>query len=375
MSRPRLLGSSMEPLADLHEAQTRTSQLFVELERSFPIAGFIRPVTTGPEDWLVKLRSFHPRREAWRGRAALSPRAFRRRTELAEEQLERLDGLYDLILQTQTLFAPGDDASQRPYAIYADNTYSLTRKLFPAWAPLSKTADRDWLELEQKTFREARAVFGKTRWVCKAVAQDYSCDPATVFPVGGGTSSIVATLEGKSYARRIALFVGNKYELKGVPTLLEAWRTVREQLPEALLWIVGVDPPRRVRKDLPSVQWLGYVTDRAELDALYRDASVFVLPTQFEAWGNAVAEAMGFGLPCVTTDVGGLPEVVDDGKTGVLVPPRDPDALAAELIALLSDPARAEALGRAGYEKARTQMTWKAVADRIAPHLEDAASG
>ena len=375
MSRPRLLGSSMEPLADLHEAQTRTSQLFVELERSFPIAGFIRPVTTGPEDWLVKLRSFHPRREAWRGRAALSPRAFRRRTELAEEQLERLDGLYDLILQTQTLFAPGDDASQRPYAIYADNTYSLTRKLFPAWAPLSKTADRDWLELEQKTFREARAVFGKTRWVCKAVAQDYGCDPATVFPVGGGTSSIVATLEGKSYARRIALFVGNKYELKGVPTLLEAWRTVREQLPEALLWIVGVDPPRRVRKDLPSVQWLGYVTDRAELDALYRDASVFVLPTQFEAWGNAVAEAMGFGLPCVTTDVGGLPEVVDDGKTGVLVPPRDPDALAAELIALLSDPARAEALGRAGYEKARTQMTWKAVADRIAPHLEDAASG
>lgn len=375
MSRPRLLGSSMEPLADLHEAQTRTSQLFVELERSFPIAGFIRPVTTGPEDWLVKLRSFHPRREAWRGRAALSPRAFRRRTELAEEQLERLDGLYDLILQTQTLFAPGDDASQRPYAIYADNTYSLTRKLFPAWAPLSKTADRDWLELEQKTFREARAVFGKTRWVCKAVAQDYSCDPATVFPVGGGTSSIVATLEGKSYARRIALFVGNKYELKGVPTLLEAWRTVREQLPEALLWIVGVDPPRRVRKDLPSVQWLGYVTDRAELDALYRDASVFVLPTQFEAWGNAVAEAMGFGLPCLTTDVGGLPEVVDDGKTGVLVPPRDPDALAAELIALLSDPARAEALGRAGYEKARTQMTWKAVADRIAPHLEDAASG
>ena len=375
MSRPRLLGSSMEPLADLHEAQTRTSQLFVELERSFPIAGFIRPVTTGPEDWLVKLRSFHPRREAWRGRAALSPRAFRRRTELAEEQLERLDGLYDLILQTQTLFAPGDDASQRPYAIYADNTYSLTRKLFPAWAPLSKTADRDWLELEQKTFREARAVFGKTRWVCKAVAQDYSCDPATVFPVGGGTSSIVATLEGKSYARRIALFVGNKYELKGVPTLLEAWRTVREQLPEALLWIVGVDPPRGVRKDLPSVQWLGYVTDRAELDALYRDASVFVLPTQFEAWGNAVAEAMGFALPCVTTDVGGLPEVVDDGKTGVLVPPRDPDALAAELIALLSDPARAEALGRAGYEKARTQMTWKAVADRIAPHLEDAASG
>jgi glycosyltransferase involved in cell wall biosynthesis len=124
---------------------------------------------------------------------------------------------------------------------------------------------------------------------------------------------------------------------------------------------------------LPSVQWLGYVTDRAQLDAFYRDASVFVLPTQFEAWGNAVAEAMGCGLPCVTTNVGGLPEVVDDGSTGVLVPPRDPDALAAGLVALLSDPARAEKLGHAGYAKARAQMTWKAVADRMTPHLEAAA--
>jgi len=375
VSRPRLLGASMEALADLHDTPTRSSQLFVELGRNFPIAGFIRPVVTGPDDWLVKLRSFHPRRDAWRGRAALSPRAFRRRTELAEEQLERRDGLYDLILQTQTLFAPGNDAARRPYVIYADNTYSLTRKLFPAWAPLSTTADREWLELERKTFREARAVFGKTRWVCRAVVQDYGCDPATVFPIGGGTNSIAATLADKSYARRTALFVGNKYELKGVPTLLEAWSKVRDRLPEALLWIVGVDPPRGVRRELPSVQWLGYVTDRTELDSLYRDASVFVLPTQFEAWGNAVAEAMGYGLPCITTDVGGLPEVVDDGRTGVLVPPRDPDALAAGLIALLSDPARAEELGRAGYEKARTQMTWKAVADRMTPHLEDAADG
>ena len=163
MSRPRLLGASMEPLADLHESQTRSSQLFVELGRTFPVAGFIRPVLTGPQDWLVKVRSFHPSREAWRGRAALSPHAFRRRTELAGEQLERREGLFDLVLQTQTLFAPGNDAARWPYVIYADNTYSLTRKLFPAWAPLSKSADREWLELERETFREARAVFGKTR--------------------------------------------------------------------------------------------------------------------------------------------------------------------------------------------------------------------
>ncbi|HET7555973.1 MAG TPA: glycosyltransferase family 4 protein [Gaiellaceae bacterium] len=371
MSRPRLLGASLEPLVDLHETQTRSSQLFVELGRSFPIAGFIRPVLTGTADWTVKLLAFHPRREAWRGRAALSPRAFRRRSKLAERQLARRDGLYDLVLQVQTLFAPG----RRPYVIYTDNTYSLTRRLYPAWAPLSKRADREWLELERTTFCEARAVFGKSRWVCEAIVDDYGCDPARVHPVGGGANSLAATLEGKTHARRIALFVGNKYELKGVPTLLEAWAIVRERLPEALLWIAGLDAPGDARGQLPSVHWLGYVSDRRGLDALYRDASVFVLPSQFEAWGNAVAEAMGCGLPCVVTDVGGLPELVEDGKTGVLVPPRDADALAAALIALLSDPARAAKLGRAGYEKARTQLTWRAVADRMSPHLEAAADG
>jgi glycosyltransferase involved in cell wall biosynthesis len=365
----------MEPLADLHETQTRSSELFVELGRSFPIAGFIRPVPTGPADWTVKALAFNPRRDAWRGRAALSPRAFRQRSELAEEQLARRDGLYDLLFQVQTLFAPGTRPEPRPYVIYTDNTYSLTRKHYPAWAPLSKKADREWLELERKTFREARFTFGWSQWVCEAIVNDYGVDPALVLPVGAGGNVSLAPPEGKSYARRIALFVGNKYELKGVPTLLEAWELVREQLPDALLWIVGVDRPRRGADHLPSVQWFGYVHDRQQLEELYADASLFVLPTQFEAYGQVVVEAMGHALPCVTTDVGALPELVDDGKTGVLVPPRSPEPLAAALISLLSDPATSERLGRAGYARAAQELTWKAVAERMSPYLVAAARG
>jgi len=371
VSRPRLLGASMEPLADLHETQTRSSQLFVELGRSFPIAGFVRPVVSGPEDWLVKLRSFHPRRDAWRGRAALSPRAFRRRTELVEEQLERREGLYDLVFQVQTLFSSGE----RPYVIYTDNTYSLTRRHYPAWAPLSKRADREWLELERETFRAARFIFGWSRWVCEAIVDDYGCEPALVLPVGAGGNAALAPPGGKSYARRIALFVGNKYELKGVPTLLEAWSLVRDELQDALLWIVGVDRPRHAGEHLHSVQWFGYVSDRQRLEELYADATLFVLPTQFEAYGQVVVEAMGKALPCVTTDVGALPELVEDGRTGVLVPPRDPERLAEALVSLLSDPDQAERLGRAGYVKARDQLTWRAVAERMALHLDAAARG
>ena len=370
MSRPRLLAASLEPLLNYKDEPTRTSGLFVELERLFPLAGFVRPTIHGPGDWAAKATAFHPNRDAWRGRAWLSPLAFRLRTEAVEQQLARRDGEYDLILQLQTLFAPG--TQPRPYVIYTDNIYTQTRRFYRTWAPLSGRAERQWRELEKSTFRNAQAVFGMSRWVCQAIIDDYGCDPSVVIPVGAGANSLSATNQDKSYARRIALFVGNKYELKGVPTLLEAWEIVRERLPEALLWIAGVDPPRGVRDRFPSVQWFGYVSDRRQLDELYADASVFVLPTQFEAYGHVVVEAMGSGLPCVTTNVGALPELVDDGVTGLLVPPRDPAALAEALIGLLSDPDRAERMGRAGQQKVVEQLTWRAVAERMAPYLEAA---
>ena len=370
MSRPRLLAASLEPLLNYKDEPTRTSGLFVELELLFPLAGFVRPTIRGPGDWAAKARAFHPNRDAWRGRAWLSPLAFRLRTEAAEQQLARRDGEYDLVLQLQTLFAPG--TQPRPYVIYTDNTYTQTRRFYRAWAPLGINTERRWRELEKTTFRQARAVFGMSRWVCEAIVDDYGCDPSVVIPVGAGANSLASPDEGKSYGRRIALFVGNKYELKGVPTLLEAWTVVRERLPDALLWIVGVDPPRGVRERFHSVEWFGYVSDRRQLDELYADASVFVLPTQFEAYGHVVVEAMGSALPCVTTNVGALPELVDDGVTGLLVPPREPGALAEALIKLLSDPARAERMGRAGQKKVVEQLTWRAVAERMTPYLEAA---
>jgi glycosyltransferase involved in cell wall biosynthesis len=369
VSRPRLLGAALEPLHDYREARTRTSRLFIELERLFPLAGFVRPVLRGPTDWWVKLRAFHPDRDSWRGRAWLSPLAFRLRSELAGRQLARRDGLYDVIFQMQTLFAPGRHLI-RPYVIYTDNTYTLTREHYPAWAPLGSRAARQWTELERVTFQHASAVFGTSEWVCEAIRNDYGCDPARVVAVGAGSNSL-ADIERKAYARRIALFVGNKYELKGVPTLLEAWSIVGRELPDALLWIVGLEPRGRV-DHLPTVQWFGWLDDRKRLDELFAEASLLVLPSRFEAFSNALLEGMGNGLPCVATAVGGTPEIVDEGTTGLLVPPGEPEPLAAALIQLLSDPDKAERFGRAGRQKVLEDLNWGAVARRMAPHIEAA---
>jgi glycosyltransferase involved in cell wall biosynthesis len=106
------------------------------------------------------------------------------------------------------------------------------------------------------------------------------------------------------------------------------------------------------------VDWL----EPRPLAALLARARAAVLPSREESFGNAIAEAMAVGCPVIATRVGSVPEIVDADRTGVLVPPDDPAALAEAIDALLADPDRAAALARAGREHVRARFTWDAVA-------------
>ena len=81
------------------------------------------------------------------------------------------------------------------------------------------------------------------------------------------------------------------------------------------------------------------------LEALFARATVFTMPTLWEPFGIAFLDAMACGVPCVGTAIEAVPEIVEAGRTGVLVPPGDPVALADALVALLADPARAREMG------------------------------
>lgn len=104
---------------------------------------------------------------------------------------------------------------------------------------------------------------------------------------------------------------------------------------------------------------------RDDVPALLAAADALVLPSWVEGLPLVVLEAMAAGVPVVASSVGGTPEAVVDGETGLLVPPRDADALARALDGLLSDPARARALGEAGRLRARERFDADAAAQRI----------
>jgi glycosyltransferase involved in cell wall biosynthesis len=119
---------------------------------------------------------------------------------------------------------------------------------------------------------------------------------------------------------------------------------------------------------------LGFVPHH-ELPPLYERAAVVAVPSHREGFGVACAEAMAYGRPVVASAVGGLLDLVVDGETGLLVPPRDVEALRAALERLLGDTELRRRLGEAGRERIRQHFTWPAVIDRTIQAYEDALAG
>jgi glycosyltransferase involved in cell wall biosynthesis len=120
----------------------------------------------------------------------------------------------------------------------------------------------------------------------------------------------------------------------------------------------------RTLQIMDQVHFLGHV-EHGKLPAHYAKADLLVLPSRMESFGLVLVEAMACGLPVVATRVGGIPEVVEDGVTGLLVPPNDPEALAEGINSLLEDPDRMKAMGARGRERAKEHFTWDTVAKRL----------
>ncbi|MGB9739671.1 glycosyltransferase family 4 protein [Chloroflexus sp.] len=165
----------------------------------------------------------------------------------------------------------------------------------------------------------------------------------------------------------LLLFVGRLQPWKGVETAIRAL----PQIPQAVLLIAGDGEDRArlaaIANELglnERVQFLGSVP-RLQLPALYASVDLLVATSYAsETFGIGPVEAQACGLPVVATRFGGFPEVVADGQTGLLVPPRDPVALAAAVNELLADPGRRAAMAAAAPAWA-AQFAWPAVVDRI----------
>ena len=173
------------------------------------------------------------------------------------------------------------------------------------------------------------------------------------------------------------LCVGRAVDKKGLDDLLHAlaelprelhWRLVHVGGGPLLPALAGLAQSLKVAE---RVQWQGAQAHAGVLDA-YRNADIFVLASRVSPDGdrdglpNVLLEAQSQRLACVATSVSGIPELIEDGRTGLLVEPRTPKALARALARLIGDPALRRALGDAGFTRTTTDFSLQAGADRLA---------
>ena len=178
------------------------------------------------------------------------------------------------------------------------------------------------------------------------------------------------------------MYVGRLSIEKGVLELLEAWRDVGS--PNRILILVGPDMPGPLdagpaaRKFVAEhglqdrVIFHGASTDTARL---LRAADVYVQPSHYESFSNALIEAMATGLPVVASRVGGMLDCIVDGENGLLATPKDAADLAVKLRALLDDPARAERLGAKARQTVVDQFSEPVIMRRFAQLFRDVARG
>ena len=183
------------------------------------------------------------------------------------------------------------------------------------------------------------------------------------------------TGNGISLDRPYVIFVGRITRQKGLPVLLRAAARLdpgvqlvicagQPDTPELADEVTRLaDGLRRTRS---GVVWLPRMLDKREVIQLLSHATAFACPSLYEPLGIVNLEAMACGTAVVASRTGGIPEVVDDGVTGLLVPPDDEERLAAALNALTSTPERAAAMGQAGRARAIAEFSWTTVATQTA---------
>ncbi|MEY2832327.1 MAG: hypothetical protein RLZZ574_1585 [Cyanobacteriota bacterium] len=192
------------------------------------------------------------------------------------------------------------------------------------------------------------------------------------------------------------LFVGRISPEKGVHDLIDAFIKVTEQYPQAVLTIAGPhlvivkellcdlqpEPEVQALKYFYSIDYLEHLKSKIpahltsqviftgslrqpELLPYYQQADVVINPSLSEAFGMSLVEAMATETPVIATKIGGMPEIVDDHVTGLLVEPGNPQELADAAVKLISNPEQAREMGKAGRKKVRQHYTWAKIVESL----------
>jgi len=229
---------------------------------------------------------------------------------------------------------------------------------------------------------------GFVRWICRwadrvvAISSETAREIRELVDVPVDVIPYTTPFAGNTAARTLAsgdgrrltiLFVGRLVELKGLAYLIEAVGRLGGRVPARIV-AIGIGPERDrlealARDRKVDVDFRNKVPD-GELHQAFLTSDVLVLPSIIDARGDTeglgvvLLDAMSYGIPAIASRVGGIPDIIDDGVSGLLVPPADPQALANAIERVAGDPALAKRLADAGRARLRTHFSWDVITRR-----------
>jgi glycosyltransferase involved in cell wall biosynthesis len=302
-----------------------------------------------------------------------------RRAVRAANRARPLDALF-IHTQVPAVLIP-DWLKRVPSVVSIDATpvqYDLFGAFY-AHEPGNARIERLKWRANKQCFDRAKAMVSWSAWSKASLVDDYGVSPEKINVIPPGVWLDTWTRRGAEADDDVVriLFVGADFERKGGETLLRSFRMLRTRpavggASPVELHIVTKSP---IAAEEAVFVYRDLGPNDPRLLELYHRCDVFCLPTRADMLALVLVEAAATGLPLVATALGGIPEIVEDGETGLLVPPDDPDALSAALGRLVDDPELRRGIGSRAAAVARERFDAEKNAAKLVELILSVAQG
>lgn len=269
-----------------------------------------------------------------------------------------------------------------PIVLVLDATHRLVREYYPAYSNLTERSRRELDTIEHLAIQRAALVLVSSSWAARSVCNDYYADPANVlaFPFGADLEAPppaqVAEARAPSGHCRL-LLLGTNWQRKGGNLAVQSLIALEEMGIEAELVVCGcVPPPEMMHPHMRVIPFLNKRDpyQRQMLESLYLTSDFLLLPTRSDCAPMVFCEAAAYGLPVVTTDTGGVSEIVQDGVTGFTLPHAAAgDAYAAVIARVYRDAGLYAGFVRASRARYDERLNWDAWVKAVAPRIVEVA--
>jgi glycosyltransferase involved in cell wall biosynthesis len=294
---------------------------------------------------------------------------------------ERLaEGNYDLIVAPAASAEVARLKTKVPIVYISDATLKASLNYHKAITDLTATSLRESMETERKALEKSALLMFTTPWAANSAIEGFGIDQKKVVVAPFGANFDEEPSQSKEYPKEKGpvcklLFIGVNWENKGGPIAINTLRKLRAMGVDAELTVCGCVPPAEFKdENVTVIPFLNKSVraEREKLYSLYKEASFFILPTRFEAYGLVFCEASAYGVPSLATRTGGVPGVITEGENGFLFEPADSgEGYAGKIFELWKDEKQYHRLVSTSREKYENQLNWAAFGNTLIAALEE----